>query len=110
MALPAVRSEHCTKFAVSPECPVADGCRRRAQPPGFRMVGLIGRRWPSTHASRQLRARGIRYVVMHLDRVTPAQRARVLEGTLPDGVRLLAAVGDDRVWEIAPLGAGPPLN
>jgi len=80
------------------------------QPPGFRVVGLIGRRWPSTHASRQLRARGIRYVVMHLDRVTPAQRARVLEGTLPDGVRLLAAVGDDRVWEIAPLGAGPPLN
>jgi hypothetical protein len=84
------------------------------QPPGFRMVGLIGRRWPSAHAARQLRARRIRYVVVHVDRVTPAQRARVLAGTLPAGVRLVTAIGADRVWEIAPLeaplGASPPLN
>jgi len=80
------------------------------QPPGFRMVGLIGRRWPSPHAAHQLRARGVRYVVVHLERVTPAQRGRILENELPDGVRLLAATESERVWEIAPLGPGAALN
>jgi hypothetical protein len=80
------------------------------QPPGFRMLGLLGRRWPSAHAGRVLRARGIRYVVVHLDRVTPRQRERILEEALPEGVRLLSAVGEDRVWEIAPLGQGTPLK
>jgi hypothetical protein len=68
----------------------------------FDLVDL-GRRFPSGPVVRRLRAEGIRYVVVHLDRVRPRQRGELLAADpLPEGVRLAADFGADRVYEIDP--------
>ena len=75
-------------------------------PPGSIGAGLMGRRWPSPYAAAQFRKRGIRYVVVHVEWVDPGPRARVLDTELPDGVRLEADFGTERVYAIDPLTAG----
>jgi len=75
-------------------------------PPGSIGAGLMGRRWPSPYAAAQFRKRGIRYVVVHVEWVDPGPRARVLDTELPDGVRLEADFGTERVYAIDPLPAG----
>ena len=74
-------------------------------------LGLLGNRFPSEYSSRVFREHGIVYVVVHLDRVRPGQRERVLRlGPLPEGVELAAVFGDDRIYRLA-LWTGPaPAN
>lgn len=73
-------------------------------PPGNFALGLLGRRFPSGYTSRQFRRAGIRYVVLHTDRLDDHGRARVLEAGLPEGVTLAAELGPDRIYEIHPAG------
>jgi hypothetical protein len=79
------------------------------QPPGSGFgLGLIGQRWPSDYAARRFRAAGVRYVVVHLDRLPPLKRARVMSAAeLPPGVTLAAAAGAARIYEIDPHGPRP---
>jgi hypothetical protein len=71
------------------------------EPTGNRGLGLVGRRWPTPYSSRVLRASGVRYVVVHTDRVSPAQRERLLSAEpLPAGVKLGAVFGEDRLYVI----------
>jgi hypothetical protein len=74
-------------------------------PSGSLDLGELGRRFPAGHVARRLRAEGIRYVVVHLDRVRARQRAELLASdALPPGVRLAADFGAHRVYEIEPEG------
>ena len=58
--------------------------------------------WPRDYAVRTLRGAGVRYVVVHLDRLRAGMRARIEgAGELPVGVVLEAAIGADRVYSIA---------
>jgi hypothetical protein len=70
-------------------------------PAGSVDKGEMGRRFPSGPIARLLRGEGIRYVVVHMDRVRARQRAE-LEGavSLPAGVRLAADFGRERIYEI----------
>jgi hypothetical protein len=76
------------------------------EPPGNFSLGLLGRRWPGPGVARTLRGVGVRYVLVHTALLTDAQRERGSREPLPEGVRLAAAFGPDRVYEIAPQ-AGP---
>ena len=67
-------------------------------PPDNFGLGLLGNRWPSEYSARVFRGRGIRYVVVHLDRLKPAHRQRLEAAALPTGVRLAATLGEDRVY------------
>jgi hypothetical protein len=74
-------------------------------PPGNFGLALIGQRFPSPYTSRVLRAHGVRYVVIHMDRLPPAWRERVEQSSeLPEGVRQAAAIGSDLIFEIDPEG------
>jgi len=74
------------------------------QPPGNRGLGLIGAHFPRPYASRVLRENGVRYVVVHADRVKPAQRARLQAmEDLPEGVKLAVILGQDWVFSLDPL-------
>jgi hypothetical protein len=74
------------------------------EPPGNLGLGLLGVRWPAPYASRILRRAGVRYVVVHLDSLTPGQRQRISSADpLPEGVALAVAIGPDRVYRIDPL-------
>jgi hypothetical protein len=78
------------------------------EPPGNFAVGLLGQRWPSGYTSRIFRSEGIRYVVVHTDRLPPEARIRtVTMESLPEGVSLAADLGPDLVYEIDPAGPGP---
>jgi hypothetical protein len=68
-------------------------------------LGLIGNRWPSGYTRRVYREYGIRYVVVHLDRLTPGQLLRLRTAPLPAAVHCVADLGRDRVYTIDP---GPP--
>jgi hypothetical protein len=71
-------------------------------------LGTTGRHFPVGPAVRELRAAGVRYVVVHLDRVRPPQRRMLTSGeALPPGVILAADFGDERVYEIDPSGPAP---
>lgn len=71
------------------------------EPPGNFGLGLLGQRWPSDYSARVFREHGIRYVVIHVDRIKAGQQARVLgSARLPPDVRLAATLGTDRVYEI----------
>jgi hypothetical protein len=72
-------------------------------PPGNFGLGLLGNRWPSAYAAGVFRERGIRYVVLHVDRLKEGHRQRLAASELPAGVRLAAVLETDRVYEIGPL-------
>jgi hypothetical protein len=72
-------------------------------PPDNFGLGRLGNRWPSDYSARVFRERGVRYVVVHLDRVRPAHRARLLAtSALPSGVSLRADFGEARIYELEP--------
>jgi hypothetical protein len=75
-------------------------------PPGSIGAGLLGNRWPSAYSAARMRKSGIRYVVVHMDRVRAAHKARILAAELPEGVRLAADFVTDRVYVLDPLPAG----
>jgi hypothetical protein len=74
------------------------------QPPGNFGLGLLGNRWPSEYSARVFRAKGIRYVVVHMDRLEERRHERVRLAALPAGVSLLATLGPDRIYGIEPQG------
>jgi hypothetical protein len=55
--------------------------------------------------ARELRANGVRYLVVHLEAVRKQQRDALLSGeALPPGVFLRAVFGPHRIYEIDPSG------
>ena len=75
------------------------------EPPGNRELGALGRRLPRPYAVRRLRGAGVRWVVIHLDRLQSGPRLRIESEPLPDGMRLVADLGEDRIYEIERGGA-----
>ena len=72
-------------------------------PPGNAELGVVGHGWPSAYCARVFREYGVRYVVVHTDRLTDRRRARVEAAfELPAGVTLAATLGETRVYAIAP--------
>jgi hypothetical protein len=70
-------------------------------------LGVTGRHFPLGPTVREMRAAGVRYVVVHLPAVRPQQQAMLTsDEPLPPGLALAADFGSDRVYEIDP--AGPP--
>jgi hypothetical protein len=66
-------------------------------------LALVGARFTRPYSSRVLRAAGVRWVVVHTDRLPAGGRRRVLAAApLPKGVELIADFGDDRVYRIGP--------
>jgi hypothetical protein len=65
-------------------------------------LGVLGVRWPTEYTAGVYRKTGIRYVVVHTDRVTPGQRRRLFEDPPPYAVRLAAEMGPDRIYVIDP--------
>jgi hypothetical protein len=89
--------------------PMVNGWGAFAPPASIR-IGMIGVRWPGGWASHALRGAGIRYVVVHTDRLESRQRARLLETTqLPEGVTLAAQFREDRIYTLSPDGPTAPL-
>jgi hypothetical protein len=78
------------------------------EPPSQILLGRLGERWPTGYTSRRFRAAGIRYVLVHTDRLNSDQRSRLANAELPEGVALRAQLGPDRLYELDP--AGPPLR
>ena len=81
-------------------------------PPASIRLGIWGARWPGRGAARVLRGAGVRYVLVHVDRLPAHQQTRVLDtATLPKGVVLAAQLGDDRIYTISPDGpTGPAID
>jgi hypothetical protein len=71
------------------------------EPPGNFGLGLVGKRWPGPGVARALRDAGVRYLVVHTALLNDPQRERIRREPLPEGVRLAAEFGDDRVYEIS---------
>jgi len=72
------------------------------EPPGNRQLGLIGARFPRPYAARRVRDFGIRYVVIHTDRLRERQRERLRsQDRLPAGVRLAAVIAGDWIYELS---------
>ena len=79
-------------------------------PPSSIRIGMLGVRWPGGWASRALRGAGVRYVLVHMNRIEAPQRERILGATtLPEGVALAAEMGPDRVYTLSPDGPTAPL-
>jgi len=71
-------------------------------------LGVTGRHFPLGPTVRELRAGGVRYVVVHMAAVRPPQQAMLGSGEpLPPGLTLAADFGSDRVYEIDPAGPSP---
>jgi hypothetical protein len=62
----------------------------------------LGGRWPTPYTAGVFRQAGVRYVVVHRERISPGQRRRVTEDPLPYAVRVAADVGPDRIYVIDP--------
>lgn len=79
-------------------------------PPSSIRIGMIGVRWPGGWASRALRGAGVRYVLVHMDRIEARQRDRILGVvTLPEGVGLAAQLGPERIYTLSADGPTDPL-
>ena len=78
----------------------------RFDPPGSIGAGLLGRRWPTPYVAARFRESGVRYVVVHMERIGAGQKARILAAELPEGVRLEADFVTERVYAIDPAPAG----
>lgn len=75
------------------------------QPRGANGLGITGRHFPAGPVARELRAAGVRYLVIHTDQVRPQQRKALSSGeSLPPAVFLRAIFGSDRIYEIDPAG------
>jgi hypothetical protein len=74
------------------------------QPRGNFGLALLAGPFPSARSVRLLRGEGVRYVVLHTQRLAPDRRQNLLATELPRGVRLAAEFGADRVYEIDPEG------
>jgi hypothetical protein len=74
-------------------------------PKGSLELGMLGRRFPQPNVVAVYRGIGIRWVVIHVKRMSSRWRRYVEETPLPKGVRLAADFGDSRVYEIAPEGS-----
>jgi hypothetical protein len=71
-------------------------------------LGVTGRHFPVGPTVRELRAAGVRYVLVHMTAVRPQQQAMLLsDEPLPPGLALAADFGTDRVYEIDPRGPPP---
>lgn len=71
-------------------------------------LGVTGRHFPLGPTVRELRAAGVRYVLVHLAAVRPQQQEMLAsDDALPPGLRLAADFGDDRIYEIDPAGPLP---
>jgi hypothetical protein len=78
-------------------------------PPDSIRIGLWGKRWPGPGAVHVLRGAGVRYVVVHVDKVPRAQRDRIAAAlTPPRGVSLVAQLDDDRIYTISAEGPADP--
>jgi hypothetical protein len=71
-------------------------------PPGNADLGVVGHGWPSVHTARVFRGYGVRYLVVHADRLTDRRRERLASAALPEGVRLAASFAETRVYELTP--------
>jgi hypothetical protein len=78
------------------------------QPPAAFGLGVIAETFPSEPSAQTIRARGVRYVVLHSAELKEERRARVLGRGLPVGVSLVARFDADYVYEIDP--SGPRLR
>jgi len=74
------------------------------QPPAAFGLGVIAETFPSEPAAQTIRGRGVRYVVLHSAALRAERRARVFGRELPQGVRLVARLDADFVYEIDPQG------
>jgi hypothetical protein len=76
-------------------------------PPGARVFARELKRWPSPEANEALRWRGVRYLVVNLDYLGADERERLptADVGLPNGARLAADLGVERVYEL-----GPPID
>ena len=74
------------------------------RPEGFDRLAEVVGAFPAERAIRRLREIGVRYVVVHVDAFRDTSRARYILRNTPErrDVRLVAAVGDDRLYVIAP--------
>jgi hypothetical protein len=75
-------------------------------PPGSIGAGLLGHRWPSAFSAARFRRSGVRYVLVHMEKIGAPQKARILAADLPEGVRLEADFVTERVYAIDPAPAG----
>jgi hypothetical protein len=71
-------------------------------PPDDPGLAALGGRWPTSYTAGVFRKAGIRYVVVHTDRVSPGQQRRIAEDPLPYAVRVAADFGPDRIYVIDP--------
>jgi hypothetical protein len=94
-------------WSVTHEHRLVNGWGAFAPPESIRL-GTWGERWPGPGAVRVLRGGGVRYVVVHTDRVPSRQKARLAEPRLPRGVHLVAEFGDDRIYTISSEGPADP--
>jgi hypothetical protein len=63
-------------------------------------VAGVGNAFPAPVAVRKLQASRVRYVVVHLGFFTPDRRRHFLSKLLPEGVRLAADFGEDKIYTI----------
>ena len=78
-------------------------------PPRSIRLGTWGIRWPGPGAVHVLRGAGVRYVVVHTDRVPVNQRDRLAAlDALPRGVALVSQFGADRIYAISVEGPADP--
>lgn len=83
--------------------PMINGQSTFAPDTGNFGLALIGIRFTRPYSSRVLRAAGVKWVVVHLNRLHAGARRRILATTrLPKGVELVADFGQDRVYRIGP--------
>ena len=76
------------------------------RPEGFDRLAEVVGAFPAERAVRRLREIGVRYVVVHLDAFPNTRHARTILRDAPGrrDVRLVAAVGRDRLYVIDPAG------
>jgi hypothetical protein len=82
--------------------PLANGYAG-TEPPAYRQLRGFVRRFPAPDAREALRARGIRYVVVHRAGYGPNRWAGLRERMAAEGssLRTVATFGDDTVYELA---------
>ena len=85
--------------------PLVNGYSGR-RPEGFDRLAEVVGAFPAKRALRRLREIDVRYVVVHLDAFPDTRHAHVIlrDTSGRRDVRLVAAIGDDRLYVIDPVG------